>query len=214
MTPGPGHQPGGRTRAGQSSQAGQPQRTAEGLWGKAGASCRSHPHPSPCRVLSAHVSWPLACKLEKGCLRLSSAAFRNEKVYFKQYSTTSPSCLRGGGSGLACSRGLPRQCKRPQPWAVPGRGQAGRIVMTPCTCPSLPWKPLELTRRADGPPLPELDEQPLVSDSNDRETKCLCPPPPQASASLWLHGQALLLGRPTRAWPRAYATSGSLTSWI
>lgn len=106
------------------------------------------------------------------------AAFINEKGYFKQYSPTCSSCLLEGVEVDWHAPGaFPGTGRGPTLRGVPGQGQAGRIVMTPCTCPSLPWKPLESTRRADGPPLPELVEQPLVSDSKDRETKCLCPPP-------------------------------------
>lgn len=52
------------------------------------------------------------------------------------------------------------------PW--PRAGAKVMIVTNPCTCPSLPWKPLESTRHADGLPLPdELDEGPWVSNLQD-----------------------------------------------
>lgn len=125
-------------------------------------------HPSRCPGLSARLSQPPRLQTGERVPRLSSAAFINKKAYFKQYSATSPSCLLEGVDMDRHAPGaFPGTGRGPRPRGVPGRGQAGRIVMTPCTRPSRPWKPLESTRGADGPPLPELDEQPVVSNPKD-----------------------------------------------
>lgn len=90
---------------------------------------------------------PLACKLEKGCPRLSSDALANENAYFKQYHPLSLLSLRGGGGGWpgpGPSQTLEGAPDPGCPW--PRAGTKVMNVMTPCTCPSLPWKPLDSAR--------------------------------------------------------------------
>lgn len=179
-------------------------RTMEGLWGQV-TLCGGHPCPSSLPRVNAHASRPVACKPEKRCPRLSSEALANEKVYFKQYYTTSPSrLLEGVGGDRHAPGALPGTGRGPRPGCPwPRAGAKVVTAMTPCTRPSSP-------RSCSSPPgsLPLPGE---LAELGPQFTSLRDQPPPSTPANPWLHGQALPHGRPaSQSLSEGPAASGSL----